>query len=273
MQRISAAIQRRGTGWHRLLSARGLLLSFALSYAWAPTTALADAFDDHVQQGQLLVIQGKLAEAAKEFEAAYKLKKQPDIALQLGRVYLKLRRGAAAQHYCALYLAEEFDAPADRKQKATECLEQAKQLVGRGKSSPSTPAASAGAVGQSLAPAAIRPTSSLTVSAAIASSTQVSARGPDWSPPSEVLEVPQDEPPAPPVGVTPPPPPPPPIIARYEGPQPVYKKWWFWTLVGVGVAGAAAGVAIGVSQSSGAPAPVPDPLDGIPMGDRRQIAF
>lgn len=251
---------------------RGLLLTLALAFAWAPATARADAYDDHVQQGQLLVIQQKLAEAAKEFEAAYKLKKQPDVALQLGRVYLKLKRGAAAQHYCALYLAEEFDAPADRKQKATECLEQAKLLTPSKKGPLSPPPTPPGTLSKNPAPAQTPFSPTLSVPAEIASSPQVSARGADWSPIPETLEVPKEDPPPPP-----PPPiavvPPPMVTSHREGPQPVYKKWWFWTLVGVGVAGAAAGVGVGVAQSTGTPGPVLDPLEGIPMGDRRQIAF
>lgn len=43
--------------------------------------------------------------------------------------------------------------------------------------------------------------------------------------------------------------------------KPVYKKWWFWTLIGVGVAGGvAAGVAVAVASapaSSGLPEDVP----------------
>lgn len=266
MRRRSAAILHWGPGWHRLLRARSLLLLVVLTGVWGPATSWADAFDDHVQQGQLLVIQQKLAEAAKQFEAAYKLKKQPDVALQLGRVYLKLKRGAAAQHYCALYLAEEFDAPADRKQKASECLEQAKQFVGGKKGASSAPIAPPSAAGQRPTPAVIPPPPALPIHAEIASNTQVSARAADWSPRSEVLEVPKDEPPAPPVTVAPPAT----ITTHREDRQPVYKKWWFWTLVGVGVAGAAAGVTAGVLSSQPPPA---DPLDLYPPEARIVVSF
>ena len=78
------------------MPASGLRLLLALAWSGDPATARADADDDHVQQGQLLAIQQKLSEAAKEFEVACKLKKQPDVALQLGRVYQKLKRGSAA---------------------------------------------------------------------------------------------------------------------------------------------------------------------------------
>ena len=32
--------------------------------------------------------------------------------------------------------------------------------------------------------------------------------------------------------------------------RPIYKKWWFWTLIGVGVAATATGIALGVRASS-----------------------
>ncbi|MFO0575831.1 MAG: tetratricopeptide repeat protein [Polyangia bacterium] len=42
---------------------------------------------------------------------------------------------------------------------------------------------------------------------------------------------------------------------------PVYKKWWFWTLIGTAAAGAAAGIAVGVVQSQ---TPPPDPNSVMP---------
>ena len=35
-------------------------------------------------------------------------------------------------------------------------------------------------------------------------------------------------------------------------PQPVYKRWWLWTIVGVVVAGAAVGVGVGVGTQKSA---------------------
>jgi hypothetical protein len=43
-------------------------------------------------------------------------------------------------------------------------------------------------------------------------------------------------------GVGPPPPP---------RSKPIYKRWWFWTLIGAAVAGAAVGTAAGMTHSSG----------------------
>ena len=41
--------------------------------------------------------------------------------------------------------------------------------------------------------------------------------------------------------------------ARPEGDAPVYKKWWFWTIIGVAVAGAAAGVTVALLPGENAP--------------------
>lgn len=94
-----------------------------------PRLAHADRFDDHVRNGNVLVNAQKYAEAAREFEAAYKLKAQPDLALNLGRLYLKLGRGEAARSYCAVYLTEESDPPEDRKAKAVDCVRQARRMA------------------------------------------------------------------------------------------------------------------------------------------------
>jgi hypothetical protein len=38
---------------------------------------------------------------------------------------------------------------------------------------------------------------------------------------------------------------------------PIYKKWWFWTIIGVVVAGGAVGAAVGVTQANKQPQPAP----------------
>jgi len=54
-----------------------------------------------------------------------------------------------------------------------------------------------------------------------------------------------------------------PVLMSLEGSQakpaadkPVYKKWWFWTIIGVAVAGAAAGVTVALLPGEN------DPVDG-----------
>ena len=56
-----------------------------------------------------------------------------------------------------------------------------------------------------------------------------------------------------------PPPPPPPIPEE----APVYKRWWFWTLIGVGVAAVATGTTVAVISSQ--PQPLPTTQDPIGM--------
>jgi tetratricopeptide (TPR) repeat protein len=48
-------------------------------------------------------------------------------------------------------------------------------------------------------------------------------------------------------------------------PQPLYKKWWLWTIVGVGAAGIALGVGLGIGLSD-TPRFDPNLPDGGPMG-------
>ena len=40
-------------------------------------------------------------------------------------------------------------------------------------------------------------------------------------------------------------------------PTPLYKKWWFWTIIGAVAAGATAGIVVGVTQSGGDTPPTP----------------
>ncbi len=63
----------------------------------------------------------------------------------------------------------------------------------------------------------------------------------------QLRETPEPAPTTAPIGPssTPVPPPPPPVS------RPIYKRWWFWTLIGAAVAGAAAGAAAGTTHKSG----------------------
>lgn len=141
----------------------------------SPRLVRADRFDDHVRNGNVLVNAQKFAEAAREFEAAYKLKAQPDLALNLGRLYLKLGRGDAARSYCAVYLTEESDPPEDRKAKALDCVKQARRMAPKKETAAAAPPAKtapAAPVGEA-GPAAVQP-----------------------KPPAEAAQAPAKEPPA-----------------------------------------------------------------------------
>jgi hypothetical protein len=45
--------------------------------------------------------------------------------------------------------------------------------------------------------------------------------------------------------------------AAHRDAQPVYKKWWLWTIVGVAVAGAGVGIGLGVSHASSSSTNIP----------------
>ncbi len=105
-----------------------------------PTTAMASPYDDHIANGSSLVRDGHFSLAAAEFEAAYLLKKDPGIALQLGRIYLRLQQAAGAQRYCTAYLrlTATAEPDPDREAKAHDCVNQATQLM-RTPTSPKKP--------------------------------------------------------------------------------------------------------------------------------------
>lgn len=253
--------------------------------------AHADAFDDHINRGNLFYNEQKLPQAVQEFEAAYRLKKQPDLLLNIGRIYLKLRRGEAAQRYCALYLTEEFEASPDRKAKAIDCVTQARQLAATKKApavnrlpttptpatttppaqrlpgkAPAPPAATGISTGPTAPSAPMEPTrlptqptasapAPLVASLAVSPSPAQSASSPAREP---TQPSPSPQPTLMPSRVEPglgsaslPQPVPAPTNTRSAEHIPVYKRWWFWTIIGVGAAGAAAGITAGVLSSRG----------------------
>lgn len=298
-------------------------------------SARADAFDDHINRGNLLYNEQNLPQAAREFEAAYRLKKQPDLLLNIGRIYLKLRRADAAQRYCALYLTEEFEATPDRKAKATDCVTQAKQMLaakkppsaGRPSATPTpataqatpghvpipaavqaagpsavlpaapaavaatVPAASPGPVGSSgqpadpAAPPAAPPPAASLVSNPLAPVTSIPAREPGpRSPSSSADATPQSVAPTAPPTLAPSSAEPQANAALRLQPSastagirstehvPIYKRWWFWTIVGVGAAGAAAGITAGVLSSQGPAGPVYE-LGDVPTDNQRMVTL
>jgi hypothetical protein len=284
-------------------------------------SARADAFDDHINRGNLLYNEQNLPQAAREFEAAYRLKKQPDLLLNIGRIYLKLRRGDLAQRYCALYLTEEFEAPADRKAKATDCVTQAKLMLAGKKASagsrpaaapstaatqaveasPAAPPRAAVVPGPAAAPTPAQPpplsnpptasaTPPLVASLALNPSVPPSAsalaqeptpRSPTAAPvePTPPSAVPPGQRIAPPSSTEPQPNAalrlqPSASTAAVHSPErvPIYKRWWFWTILGVGAAGAAAGITAGVLSRQGPTGPVYE-LGDVPSDNQRTVTL
>ncbi len=333
--RLYTPTSRVHESWHR--NAFLVVLAIATSILRA-SLAHADSYDDHVNNANVLANEQKFSEAAREFEAAYRLKKQPDLALNLGRLYLKLKKGDAAQRYCALYLTEEFEPPADRKAKAVDCVTQAKRMASSKRvnalAHPSAVAPekpqqpldpSAPPLAQTIPPTATslpptpRATGSGNDSGGLASppsgnqvtvasppepgtGTRVATLGSSKTAVEPTSEVPPQfhEPTALPPPVVPtttvptiptepvliphkPATQPNPILAAVPPPtsmahgtpehKPVYKRWWFWTLIGVGAAGAAAGITAGVlhSRATEQMQPPVDSLADVPADNQRTV--
>jgi hypothetical protein len=256
------------------------------------------------------------AAAAREYEAAYRLKRLPEAALNLGLLSLKLRRPEAALQYCGILTAGS-PVREDLVKRAAGCLSEARLAVAlarRARARPltgPTPGSERDAQVMQVAralPAAIPSASGLP--------------GPD-TPQKQLLPTPDEARSAPeemplparldpaaiallmrpsennqnliPEGATeklsPPPeraqpevslppsalpPAPSNTVGRpREGraapaAPPVYKRWWFWTLIGAGVAGTAAGITA-INLASGPTSP--DPLARFQGSVRRSVEF
>lgn len=263
--------------------------------------AQAPDLEDLLQQGKTQFEKGQLLDAMRSYEAAYKQKKIPAVALSIGLLNNKLKRGDAAQRWCTQ--AIQPGGAAELKAKAEQCLKEARSLIAQSPH-PAKPSA-----GRPVAPPPVKPPPR-------EPQTTVAAAAPSPSipqPASPTLPVAAVEPgkaallPAP-ASVLPTPTPPstptepgptatPAVVATkpdVAAPQrpslssqgsasvplvpptaegsakpPVYKRWWFWTIIGVGVAGAAAGITAGVLLNQ-KPA---DPFTQIPESNRRSLAF
>lgn len=121
-------------------------------------------FDQHYSAGHQLSNEQRYQEAVKEFESAYKIRREPTLALNIGRLYLRLKKQDLAVKYCAGYLNDVDNPPANLKQKAQDCVEQAHQLGSTAKkpltkptakaNSQATPLLAAGSTGSSVVPPA-----------------------------------------------------------------------------------------------------------------------
>lgn len=305
-----------------------VLLTVALSGSSRARAESPDVlFDQHNSAGHQLSHEQKFAEAAREFEQAYKIKKDPKLALNLGRLYLRLKRLDLASHYCASFLSDVDSPPPELKQKADDCVTQARlvkqvrkpEVKGLTKPGPATnePAVKVGSAekgtgsgstgtvtdGSQTTPQGsgtstsdgVRPTTGNGAIVALVPTQPVSGARPlSGADGASTLDPGSPEAPEPPPAQRTTPSvsqdkptvgnddkrASPPVEAKVEttddrSRKPVYKKWWFWTIVGVGVAGAAAGITAGVlsSRTTTSPTPDPDPLERFPAGSRVLVTF
>jgi len=275
-----------------------------------PLTALASPYDDHIANGSSLVRDGHYALAAAEFEAAYLLRKDPSIALQLGRIYLKLQQAVEAQRYCTAYLrlTGSAEPDPDREAKAHDCVNQAKQLM-RTSTSPQKPMTAVKHPGarrihqNSLSrfpTSVVQPDPATTPTELVSLSLTRQSDKRILSPPDQVepsppaiKTEPEEEVPAQRLAdpvvtlkfrsaiVSP-------LVAEIsqapfqkeapspvaqELPVPLHKRWWLWSLAGVALASAVIGVTVATLHPAVAAPNRVDPLADVPMANQIVVVF
>lgn len=174
----------------------------------------AEACSSHLEKADQLYKQGRFSIAIEEYQAAYTLQPYPPILYNIGRLHHKQNHLSEAIAYYQRYL----DAPADT--------------------------ATTARVAQQLAEAQRE----------LALQAAMPAAAPAASPAASPLAA------VPPAALSPPAPPiPTPTLTPklsataadkgHDGGLPIYKKWWFWTVLGVAVAGAAAATGAAIAST------------------------
>lgn len=173
--------------------------------------------------------EGKYVEALDGFQASYSRRQMPWLMLNIGRTLQRLGRAQEAITYYERYKKAELNIDAATLDRVNKYIEQAKALL---ESSPPEP------------------------------TTTPTTTPPTGKPPTGTGE-PSTDPGTTPTVTPPPASQPLPAAALGTGPAteksatPVYKKWWFWTIVGVVVVG---GVAAGVGAAVATRSPPAEPF-------------
>jgi tetratricopeptide (TPR) repeat protein len=160
---------------------------------------------------------GKYDEAFANFQSAYQRRQMPWLLVNIGRTAQRLGRPAEAIQYYERYKKAEPNIDAETEKRINRYIEQARALLEQ------TPEQ------QALPNKPAEP------------STEVKPAEPAKPPGSDdalqhsLAAQPADKPAS----------------------QPVYKKWWFWTIIGVAVAGGVAGAVAGATLSK---SPPPEPF-------------
>jgi Tfp pilus assembly protein PilF len=195
----------RGQGMVALMGVLALLLSLGSS----ARAEDAEAGRRYFKKGQELLQQNDYRGAVKAFEAGYAAAPRVGFLLNIGNCYRKLGElGKAREHYWRFLDAAPKDHPS--RPAVMDYLKQMEQIEADGVSVDSAAARAAAAPAPATEPHAFRSPSAVPPALA--------ARPPEA--PSAGLSV---------VDVRP-----------VEEKPPVYKRWWFWTLVGGAVAAGAA---------------------------------
>lgn len=156
---------------------------------------------------------GRFIQAQRVYEQAYK--RWPDAVLlyNLARVLHRAQRPAEAIPYYEKYLQSGAEGSEEQRRKAEQYVEQARREAGLPQ--PSSVSSFPSSAGPAPAPRPAAPSSNLAAPAAALTAEAGAAHPFDVSKSSSV--------------------------------SPVYKKWWFWTVIGAAAATVAVGVGIGVT--------------------------
>jgi tetratricopeptide (TPR) repeat protein len=184
--------------------------------------AFAQDFKTHYDLGLALYQAQKFEEAIPEFKAAYDLDPKPQLLFNIAQAYRKAGHPREAIQYYDRYLGAEPRLDTDTRRKVDGYLAEAKNTL-----------------------------NALELEMKRRLAEEKAAREVEPAPP-QILPVPMQPAPQPQVMA-------PPVMNPVDPPKatPVYKRWWFWTIIGgVVAAGVVTGVVVGV-QSSRSPAEIP----------------
>ena len=195
----------------------------ALSQSPAPKKKDDGCLRDNVcrtayQKALALYDEGRYEEALAGFQGAYARRQMPWLLLNIGRTVQRLGRPKEAIGYYERYKKADPNIDPETERRVNKYIEQAQALLEQTPTQPDMP---------------------------------VQQPNPTATPINPTLPSPQ--PPSPqPLNLTPPTPTP---VDTPQVATPIYKKWWFWTIIGVVVAGGAVGAAVGVTQANKQPQP------------------
>jgi hypothetical protein len=194
------------------------LASAAVTLTIAPGQAAAEV-DGREMQAREAFAAGRYQEALDVFVKLYAEKLHPVYLRNIGRCYQNLGDPDKAISSFREYLRKAKGVHADERKEVEGYIKEMEDLKRQREATPATP------------PPAVKPP-------------ETTPTNPP--PPSLVTPPPATNPPPPSLTLTQPPPDatPPPA----EQASPVYKRWWFWTIMGA----AAVGAGLGVAAAAGA---------------------
>jgi tetratricopeptide (TPR) repeat protein len=197
--------------------------------------AKCQSFEECYRQAIKLYKAEQIPEALAAFEAAYSYNAEPNLLINIGRAHFRLGRAKEALDYYQRFLSVSKSPDAAVRARVEQYIAEAQKALPSAAPAPSTsapPAASTDPAPPAAASFADNPAADDPAAkdegAKVGKEAAATAAA---SPPVAALATAGAPPPAP---------------APAEA-RPIYKRWWFWTVIGVVVAG---GVTAGVVAGS-----------------------